>query len=477
MRTDSGLMQPITVSDFLTATGGWAINFEAEPFCVEQIVTDSRTVRPGSVFWAIAGESHDGHDYIDEAARRGAVACVGELERIVTTSLPTVGVECTRRALARFANWYRMRQEALVIGITGSVGKTTTRHMIHTVLSRRFNGVQSPHNYNNELGLPLSLLETNPEHEFAVLELAAARRGDIRTLCEIALPEVGVLTRIAPAHLADFGDIETITRTKGELLEALPKSGFAVLNGDDERVRSLEHVPGCPTFLVGEQPHNDLIATDIRSGNQRLRFTVDGVRFELPAVGRQHLTSALAAIAVAVELEMTSDEIWEGLRQYTAPAGRGRVETIGEWTIIDDTYNASPAAMEAACMTLSGWQTRGQKILIAGDMHALGEASERYHEQLGRQVAACGIDRLLVLGQDAQTAADQACAAGMDAGCIGACEDIDTLRLHLQLWLEPHDVVLVKGSRAMRMERVIEEIRRLAGGESGHVTQAGSKAA
>jgi UDP-N-acetylmuramoyl-tripeptide--D-alanyl-D-alanine ligase len=466
MRADSGLMQPITVSDFLTATGGWAINFEAEPFCVDRIATDSRIVRPGDIFWAIAGDHYDGHDFVDEAACRGAVACVGELDRINTNSLPTVGVECTRRALARFANWYRMRQEALVIGVTGSVGKTTTRHLIHTVLSRRFSGVQSPHNFNNELGLALSLLEITPEHEFAVLELAAARRGDIRTLCEIALPEVGILTRIAPAHLTDFGDLETIARTKGELLEALPRTGFAVLNGDDERVRSLQHVPGCPTFLVGEGSHNDLVATDIRVGNQRLEFSVDGVRFELPACGRQHIISALAAIAVAVELEMTTDEIWEGLRAYTAPAGRGRVETLGEWTIIDDTYNASPASMEAACQTLSGWQTRGKKILIAGDMLALGEASANYHEQFGLQVAACGIDRLLVLGQDAQTAADQACAAGMDAGCIGACQDIDTLRLHLQLWLGPHDIVLVKGSRAMRMERVIDEIRRLAGSDS-----------
>src|SRR5690606_8917736 len=322
-------MQPITVTDFLTATGGWAINFEAEPFCVDKIATDSRAVRPGDVFWAITGERYDGHNFIEEAARRGAVACVGELERIQTTSLPTVGVECSRRALARFANWYRMRQEALVIGVTGSVGKTTTRQLIHTVLSRRFSGIQSPQNFNNELGRPLSLLEINPEHEFAVLELAAARPRHIRALCEIALPEVGVLTRIAPAHLAEFGDLEAITRTKGELLEALPRSGFAVLNGDDERVRSLQHVPGCPTFLVGEQPHNDLVAIDIEVRNERLEFSVDGVRFELPSVGRHNLTAALAAIAVGVELEMTTDEIWEGLQQFSAPPGRGRIETIG----------------------------------------------------------------------------------------------------------------------------------------------------
>ena len=455
-------MQPIPVSDLLSATGGWAINFTSEPICVERIVTDSRIVRPGDLFWAIEGEIHDGHDFIEDARQRGAVACVGELERITTRSLPTIGVENSLQSLARFANWYRHKQDTLVIGITGSVGKTTTRHMIHTVLSRRFTGVQSPNNYNNEIGVPLSLLEIKPEHEFAVLELAAAGREQIRQLCEIAVPEVGILTRIAPAHLADFGDIDTITKTKGELLEALPKSGFAVLNGDDERVRFLQHVPGCQTFLVGEQSHNDLVATDVQSRNGRLKFMVDGIDFELPAIGRHHLTSALAAIAVGVELEMTTDEIWEGLRAFTAPDGRCRSLTIGDWTIIDDTYNASPASMQAACETIRDWQTTGQRLLIAGDMLALGEESETYHEQLGQQVAACGIDRLLVLGQDAQTAADRACAAGMDAGCIGACGDIDTLRLHLDMWLSPHDVVLVKGSRAMRMEQVIEEIKQFA---------------
>jgi UDP-N-acetylmuramoyl-tripeptide--D-alanyl-D-alanine ligase len=172
------------------------------------------------------------------------------------------------------------------------------------------------------------------------------------------------------------------------------------------------------------------------------------------------------AIAVGVELELTSDEIWEGLNQFTPVSGRCRPMRIGQCTVIDDTYNASPVSMQAACETLRDWRTSGQRILIAGDMLALGEQSRNFHEQLGQQVAACGIDRLLVLGQDAQTAADQACAAGMDAGCIGACEDMDSLRMHLDLWLGLEDVVLVKGSREMRMERVIDEIRRLADGQA-----------
>ena len=454
-------MQPTQVSDLLSATNGRAINFVDEPLRVERIVTDSRKVSAGDLFWAIEGDTHDGHDYFEEATSRGAIACVGRLEKITTRSVPMIGVEDTKAALSRFAGWYRQQQDLLVIGVTGSVGKTTTRHMVHSVLSRRFSGVQSPGNFNNELGVPLSLLEIEPEHEFAVIELAASHAGEIRDRCDVARPEVGLLTRIAPTHLDEFHDVDTIIRTKGELLAALPESGFAVLNGDDDAVRSLRHVPSCPTFLVGERSDNDLVATRVRTDNGRLRFTVDGIEFEVPVVGRHHLTSALTAIAVGVELELTSDEIWEGLNRYTPVNGRCRAIRLGRSTVIDDTYNASPVSMQAACETLRDWTTSGQRILVAGDMRALGKDSRRYHEQLGQQVAACGIDRLLVLGQDAQTAADQACAAGMDAGCIGACEDMAALAMHLDLWLEPDDVVLVKGSRDMRMERVIDEIRRL----------------
>ena len=404
-------MQPIPVSDLLSATNGRAIDFAEDSLRVERIVTDSRKVSAGDLFWAIEGDIHDGHDFFAEAARRGAVACVGQLDKIKTRSIPMIGVEDTRSALSSFANWYRRQLDLLVIGVTGSVGKTTTRHMVCSVLSQRFTGTQSPGNYNNELGVPLSLLEITSDHEFAVLELAASHAGEIRDRCEEAAPEVGLLTRIAPTHLDHFGSIDTIIRTKGELLSALPDSGFAVLNGDDEAVRSLKHIPSCPTFLVGEQPGNDLVATRVRTQNGQLRFSVDGIDFKLPAVGRHHLTSALMAIAVGVELEMTSDEIWEGLSQFTPVSGRCRPMQIGQCTVIDDTYNASPVSMQAACETLRDWKTSGQRILIAGDMLALGEQSRSFHEQLGQQVAACGIDRLLVLGQDAQTAANQACAS------------------------------------------------------------------
>ncbi len=455
-------MPTYSISDLLTAVGGQAINVSSPTTSFDRIVTDSRTVRPGDVFWAIGGVVHDGHHYITEAARRGAVACVIELDRVTQPIVPVVSVDDTRLALTHFAAWHRNQLDTLVLGVTGSVGKTTTRHLLHTVLSQRFAGIESPRNFNNEIGVPLSVLEITSDHEFAALEFGASRAGEIRQHCRMARPEIGLLTRIAPAHLDDFGDIDTISRTKGELLEALPSAGFAVLNGDDDRVRHLALRADCPTILVGERPHNDFIASRVTTTNTHITFRVDGCDFSLPATGRHHLTSALMTVAVAREVGLSTNEIITGFEKFEPVDGRCRTLSIGEWTIIDDTYNASPASMEAACDLLSHWQGRGHRVLVIGDMLALGDESRSYHEQLGERISASGIDRLIAWGTDARHVADRAHAAGMDAGCIGACADPSTLSMLLDMWLEPEDVVLVKGSRGMQMERVIEQLKRLS---------------
>ncbi len=455
-------MPTYSIADLLSAVGGQAINVPSPTTSFDRIVTDSRTVRTGDVFWAIAGDIHDGHTYITEAERRGAVACVVEPERVTQPTMPVINVGCTRRALTDFATWHRNNLDTLVIGVTGSVGKTTTRHLLHSVLSRRFAGIESPRNFNNEIGVPLSVLEITPDHEFAALEFGASHEGEIRRHCETARPEIGLLTRIAPTHLDGYGDIDTISRTKGELIEALPSTGFAVLNGDDNRVRQLASRADCPTILVGERPHNDFIASRVTTTNTHVAFRVDGCDFSLPATGRHHLTSALMTIAVAREIGLSTNEIITGFEKFEPVDGRCRTLSVGEWTVIDDTYNASPASMEAACDLLRDWQGRGHRVLVMGDMLALGDESRTYHEQLGERIFASGIDRLIAWGTEARHVADRAHAAGMDAGCIGTCADPTTLSMLLEMWLEPEDVVLVKGSRGMQMERVIEQLKRLA---------------
>lgn len=431
-----------------------------------RVCLDSREVRPGDLFWALQGEQHNSHRFVAQALAAGAVAAVVDAEHAPHIEGPRLVVRQTLPALQRLAAWYRRQHEALVIGVTGSVGKTTTREMIYTVLSSAHAGLRSRKNFNNEIGLPLSLLDLGSEHEFAVLEMGAARRGDIRALCDIAAPEVGVLTRIGPAHLESFGSLDAIYEGKFELVDALPCTGFAVVGGDDPRMRERARQATCAVRLFGEHPGNDIVAEEVEFRPGRLRFTVRGDRFQLAATARHQLTSALAALAVGREIGLTTAGIQEGFDQFQPPASRCRVETIGSWTLIDDSYNASPLAMEAACELLRDWPNDGQRLLICGDMLELGAESAALHEQFGRQAARCGIDRLLVCGEFAGDVARGALAGGLPLHQIACCEPLESLYPVLDCWLSPGDVVLVKGSRGMRMERAIQWLRQQAPSET-----------
>jgi UDP-N-acetylmuramoyl-tripeptide--D-alanyl-D-alanine ligase len=364
--------------------------------------------------------------------------------------------------LGDFARWQRRRQEALVIGVTGSVGKTTTRTLIHAALGGQYDGVQSPRNYNNEIGVPLTLLDLHRGHEFAVLEMGAGRIGDIRTLADIAEPEVGVITAIGLAHVQGFGSEQAIIQGKGELLEALPQSGFAVLPGDDSRLKSMAQRAACPTIFVGEADTNKLRAQDVVARAAHLSFTVDKQRYEIAATGRHFLTGALCAIAVAREVGLSPRNIAEGLRTFQPVGGRSCIVRIGSWTVIDDTYNANPSSMQAACRVVRelDFGAVNHRLLVFGDMLELGAETISAHRQLGAAAAKTGADYLLACGDQAEQVARGAIEAGLSRHRIARCRDLESLLTVLDCWLEPQDVLLVKGSRGMRMERVIEWLRR-----------------
>jgi UDP-N-acetylmuramoyl-tripeptide--D-alanyl-D-alanine ligase len=458
-------MHPLPLNTLLSAVRGEAIGFDGR-VTIERITTDSRQVAPGDLFWALRGERADGHDFIDEALRRGAIGAVVNRtwrEQQRRSARQCLVVPDTWQALWDLAAWHRARSDALVIGVTGSVGKSTTRHLLH---GARYSGIQSPHNFHNHLGVPLSLLELTPQHEFAVLEAGASGGSEIARLCTLMQPEVGLLTAIAPAHLEGFGSLEAICRAKGELLEALPPSGFAVLNGDDPLVRRLARRANCRVLFVGESIHNDVVATRVRVNDRRLRFRVDDVEFQLPAIGRHHLTSALLTVATARELDVGDTEIAAALREFQPLPGRCRKLSIGPWTIIDDTYNANPASVLAACQTLRDWEEAGQRVLVLGDMLELGPQAPAFHEHIGAAAAQCGFDRVIAVGAHAAAVAGSARRHGLDVGCLGACSDLETALVLLDLWLEPNGVVLVKGSRGMRMERVVAHLQSRAEAEA-----------
>lgn len=456
-------MDRLRLAELAHATGGELRSADAS-FEVSRVSIDSRTLNPGDLFWALPGERTDGHQFAAAALERGAAAVVCQADRADTLSGPRIVVEDTLAALQRLAAWYRARQDALIIGVTGSVGKTTTRGLIHAALSSQFSGVQSPASFNNHLGVPLSLLEIEQHHEFAVLEFGASHVGEIRDLTRMAQPEVGVITAIGRAHLAGFGGIDGIIRGKGELLEALPTTGFAVLPGDDPITRSLASRANCRTLFVGEQADNAVQATHVAAQDDKLTFAVDNTEFSVSVTGRHHLTNALIAVAIAREIGIDMTAIAEGLSRYVPSPGRCEWKSIGPWRVIDDTYNASPTAMNAALEVLSrAHMLPGRRrYAVLGDMLELGDAAGGEHHTLGATAAQMQLDGILTCGEWASAVAEGASRAGIPPGRIVATPQLDVLLTVLDCWLEPGDVVLVKGSRGMQMERVIDWLRQRA---------------
>lgn len=469
-------MQSVSLHTLATATHGQIVGGADGEAAFTRVEIDSRSLRPGDIFWALRGEHHDGHSFLVEARHRGAGLAVVRRDRQAQAQEawktgsghgpvpPLIVVEDTLTALADFAHWYRSQQEGLVVGVTGSFGKTTTREMIHAVLSAAHPGVRSLKNFNNHIGLPLSLLELDQGHEFAVLEMGASAVGEIAMLAEIAQPEVGVITGIGLAHVEGFGSPEQIVFGKGELLEALPATGFAILPGDDPVTRNMAERSSCPVLFVGESDGNHVQAKNVRVANQRLTFEVDHVEYEVPVTGRHFLRASLTALAIAREIGLMSSEIATGFENFQAAPGRCQVRQIGPWTVIDDTYNANPASMRAACETLRDWQGANKRLLITGDMLELGSHAEQAHFGLGLAAAEARVDGLLVFGEQSEHVIRGALDGGLCPSRLAQCDHFEILLTVLDCVLEPGDLLLVKGSRGMRMERVVEWLRGKAEG-------------
>ncbi len=454
-------MERLTLRDLMLATDGRLRNVDAADAIFDRISIDSRDIHRGDIFWALKGENHDGHDFIEEAIEQQARLCVVSARQAHALSGPLLIVEEPLTALGHFANWYRGQIDTLVIGVTGSVGKTTTRELIYSALSSQFQGIRSRSNFNNLIGLPLSLLGLESHHEFAVIEMGASEIGDIRALCELAQPEVGVITAIGPAHLRTFGGIDAVIQTKGELLEQLPSTGFAILPGDDMVLRQMADRAPCPVIFVGEGDDNQIRASRVEVHAKSLRFRCEGENFTIPVTGRHCLSNALCAIAIGLEIGVQPHLLAAGLANFTPVPGRCGVLQIGSWTVIDDTYNASPLAVAAACRLLKEFVVPriGQRLLILGDMRELGATAVLEHEQIGHLAAQLRLDRLLVCGVHANDVARGAEQSGMKPHQIVAATDAETLIAILDCWLQPDDVLLVKGSRMTRMERVIDWLK------------------
>jgi UDP-N-acetylmuramoyl-tripeptide--D-alanyl-D-alanine ligase len=420
---------------------------------------DSRTVQRGELFFAVQGERLDGHDFVPQALQRGAVAAVVGKNQLARYPVKTqlLAVDDTLSALQTLATAVRRLWGKPVIGITGSTGKTTTKEAVAHVLSARLRVLKSEGNLNNHFGLPLMLLKLEAQHDVAVVEMGMSHSGEIRALAKIAQPETGVLTNVAPVHLEFFSSIAEIARAKYELVESLPANGTAILNADDEYVSQFGRDFHGKVVLYGLRASADLRAEyieqrgaegstfDVVAGESRQRAT-------LPLVGSHNIHNALAAVAAGLERGMSLAEAVDALASLAPADKRGQVVRLGNITIINDCYNSNPTALQAMVETLAAMPAT-RRIVVAGEMLELGPAGEEMHRQAGRQIAGKKIDVLLGVRGLAHLMVDAARQAGMRTEFF---EDPEDAGEWLAREARDGDVILLKASRGVKLERALE---------------------
>jgi UDP-N-acetylmuramoyl-tripeptide--D-alanyl-D-alanine ligase len=445
---------------------------------ITEAVIDSRQVIPGSLFVAIPGEKADGHDFIEEAFRRGAsfaliqrdmngtfrtidlraVLSIDSLPREDLAPPLCLRVENTVTALQQIARYWRRKLDLRVVGITGSVGKSTTKEMVAEVLSTRYRTLKSPGNLNNEIGLPLTILRLSTGHQRAVLEMGFYVPGEIAFLCDIALPQIGVVTNIGTVHAERAGSQEAIARGKSELVQALPPApeGVAILNFDDPWVRQMEEKTKAGVFFYGLSREANLWADNVVGlGLEGIRFRLhyqgETLHVRIPLIGRHSVHTALRAAAVGLVEGMNWQEILEGLHQGHTQLRLAAVRSQTGALLLDDTYNASPESMLAALNLLD--ELEGRKVAVLGDMLELGPYERGGHEMVGLRAAQVA-NILLTLGERAHLIADAARRAGMRKVSVLEFNEFEPLMEWLKANLTKEDAVLIKGSHGLQMDRI-----------------------
>jgi UDP-N-acetylmuramoyl-tripeptide--D-alanyl-D-alanine ligase len=442
------------IAEFVSATG----KFSPEEVAVGYSI-DSRTVGAGQLFFAVRGERLDGHDFVEQALKNGAVAAVVRKDQLgrYPEDARLLAVEDTLVALQALATAVRKQWGKPLIAVTGSAGKTTTKEAIAHVLSAQFRVLKSQGNFNNHFGLPLMLLKLEPEYEVAVIEMGMSHAGEIRALAKIAQPEIGVVTNVAPVHLEFFDSIAGIARAKYELVESLPANGTAVLNADDEYVSQFGRDFKGKVVMYGTRPTADVRAEKIcskgREGTE-FEFVIGSVReaARLPLVGEHNVLNALAAVAVGLERGMKPSEAVAALATLAPAERRGEVLQLGNITAINDCYNSNPKALEAMVDALAAMAAK-RHVVVAGEMLELGSAGEELHRKAGRHIAGKKIDVLLGVRGLAQAMVDSARDAGICAEFVASSEEAGE-------WLAREardgDMVLLKASRGVKLEKALE---------------------
>lgn len=455
-------MQPRTVEFLTDAVGGTRLSGRPEDW-IGGVTTDSRAVKPGELFVALRGDRFDGHAFLHQALERGAQGLMVERERWLCgpdSGRVVIEVDDTRRALGRLAAAYRADFGMPIVGVAGSNGKTTTKDLLGSVLERWGTVVVSEASFNNDIGVPLTLLRLHTGCRAAVLELGTNHPGELAPLVMMARPRLGVIPSLGREHLEFFGDLDGVLEEEGWLAELLPSDGALFIHADGPDIEPLVRRTAARVIRVGLREGNDWSAVNVEVGLEGTRFEVRGPTpayegiYSIRLLGRHQVTNALLAIAVGAECGLTRQDIAEGLAACRPPKLRLEVRRIGGMTVLDDAYNANADSMVAALRTLCDLPCAGRRVAVLGDMAELGQAAERDHAEVARQAAAMGVQVLHAVGEWAELMVSEARAAGLDQGV--AHPDAEAVVHRLRRESRPGDLILIKASRRTQLERVGE---------------------
>jgi UDP-N-acetylmuramoyl-tripeptide--D-alanyl-D-alanine ligase len=454
-------MKPLTLQQVRQAVAGRYLSAESAGVYVSSVCTDTRLMDSGCLFIALRGDRFDGNHFVPQAAAKGAIAAL--VDTPPADPLPNVHyiqVTDTRKAMGKLATFVRQQMRCKVVGVAGSNGKTSTKHLIDAALSLKLRGSISPKSFNNDIGVPLAIFPADPLQDYLVLEMGTNHHGEIRVLTDMARPDIAVITNCGPEHLEGLTDLAGVRRENASIIEGLNPKGLLVVNGDDaELLKAVELYPG-QKVKFGFKESNDLFATDIRC-------TADGTSFRLnnrpreifvPLLGKHTASNALAAIAVARKLGVDEEAIFAGLASTQGADMRLQLSNLdGGIALLNDAYNANPASMKAALETLAALPSLGRRVAILGDMRELGETSDRYHSELGAFAASIRPDLVVCVGEHSALMADAAQAA-LPAERVVHFPDAHTAAEIVPTMLRPGDLVLLKASRGIHLELLAEAI-------------------
>jgi len=432
---------------------------------VRSVCTDSRQLRAGDLFFALPGGRFDGHEFAGEAAKKGAAAIVGERRRLPASlgDCAVIAVEDARRALGRLAAEYRKDFGLPMAAVAGSNGKTTTKELLASVLQQKLVTLWSEASFNNDIGVPLTLLRLEAAHRAAVLEAGTNHPGELAPLVKMIRPAYGIMTCIGREHLEFFGDVAGVAQEEGWLAELLPAQGKLFVNGDDEWTGRIVERTRAPVVRVGFSESNDWQARNLRPGRRGVTFQVHGPKadfageYRIGLLGRHQVVNALFALALGVELGLDRAEIARGLAECKAPSMRLNLWERSGVRVLDDAYNANADSVLAALETLMEMPAIGRRVAVLGDMAELGAHSETAHEEIGRRAAELGVGQLFAVGKMAPVMAQGARRAGLNR--VFEFADVEAAAMAVKKFIRNGDALLLKASRVMHFERITEVLR------------------